>query len=48
MTKRFELRLENTVVAMLEKEAKQRHISVQDLIRSVILPDWSKNWRPEN
>ena len=48
MTKRLELRLEQAMMTILQNEAKKRHISVQDLMRSVILPEWSKNWRPEN
>jgi len=47
MTERLELRLDKAQMNILEDEAKNRHISVQDLIRVVILPDWFKNWRPK-
>ena len=39
--------LDKAQMNILEDEAKNRHISVQDLIRVVILPDWFKNWRPK-
>ena len=48
MTERYELRLDDAQAKILENEAKSRHISVQDLIRVVILPDWFKNWKPEH
>jgi len=47
MTERLELRLDKAQMTILESEAKNRHISVQDLIRVVILPDWFKNWSQE-
>ena len=47
MTERLELRLDKAQMTILESEAKNRHISVQDLIRVVILPDWFKNWSPK-
>jgi hypothetical protein len=47
MTERLELRLPKGQMAILENEAKLRHISIQDLIRVVILPEWFHNWSPQ-
>lgn len=46
MTERLELRLPKQQMSELQGEAQARGISVQDLLRVVILADWFANKKP--
>lgn len=38
--KKFLQSLDDTIYAKLEREAKKRGLSLQELVRAVIIPEW--------